>query len=79
MSPLWYVNFVRIDSACKILRDQALNINEVAQKVGFDNTSTFIKNFKKIVGKTPKQWRKEVDLNNHTTDAYKNGAQKWWR
>ena len=78
MSPLWYVNFVRIDSACKILRDQALNINEVAQKVGFDNTSTFIKNFKKIVGKTPKQWRKEVYLNNHTTDAYKNGAQKWW-
>ena len=78
MSPLRYVNFVRIDFACKILRDQALNINEVAQKVGFDNTSTFIKNFKKIVGKTPKQWRKEVDLNNHTTDAYKNGAQKWW-
>ena len=78
MSPLRYVNFVRIDFACKILRDQDLNINEVAQKVGFDNTSTFIKNFKKIVGKTPKQWRKEVYLNNHTTDAYKNGAQKWW-
>ena len=44
MSPLRYVNSVRIDFACKILRDQALNINEVAQKVGFDNTSTFIKN-----------------------------------
>lgn len=59
MSPLQYVNFVRIHEACKILRRRTVNINEAARRVGYDNMSTFIKNFKRIIGKTPKQWAME--------------------
>lgn len=63
MSPLQYVNLIRIHVACKILQTEAYNINEVARRVGFDNMSTFIKNFKKITGKTPKQWAMDMKWN----------------
>lgn len=56
MSPSQYVKFVRIHEACKILRRRTVNINEAARRVGYDNMSTFIKNFKRIMNKTPKQW-----------------------
>lgn len=59
MTPVQYVNFVRINHACKILQREAISVNEAARKVGFDNMSTFIKNFKGITGKTPKIWTKD--------------------
>lgn len=63
MTPVQYVNFVRINHACKILQREAISINDAARKVGFDNMSTFIKNFKVITGKTPKNWAKDNRLN----------------
>lgn len=42
---------------------EAISITDVARRVGFDNMSTFIKNFKRITGKTPKIWVKENRLN----------------
>ena len=63
MTPIQYVNFVRISHACKILQKEAISITDVARRVGFDNMSTFIKNFKRITGKTPKIWVKENRLN----------------
>ncbi len=65
MTPVQYVNFVRINHACKILQREAISVNDVARKVGFDNMSTFIKNFKKITGKTPKIWAKDNRLNHN--------------
>lgn len=71
MSPMQYVNFVRIDAACKLLSKKDLNISEAARKVGFENMSTFIKNFKRFVGKTPKQWLKEAMENENWNVSYK--------
>lgn len=76
MSPIQYVNYVRINAACKMLRNTDLNINETARKVGFENMSTFIKNFKKFVGKTPRQWLKDAMENDDWNVAYKVSAQK---
>lgn len=67
MSPLQYVNFVRIQEACKMLQRRNVNINEAARRVGYDNMSTFIRNFKKIMGKTPKQWVIENQNNKNTS------------
>lgn len=78
MSPLQYVNLVRIEAACKLLKKEDYNIYEVAHKVGFDNMSTFIKNFKKMVGETPKQWTKKGMLNYGKMIDYKITAQKGW-
>lgn len=56
-SPMQYVKEIRIDAACKLLKNKNMNINEVAYKVGYTNITTFINNFKQITGKTPKQWK----------------------
>lgn len=51
--------FNRIISEAKILlRLTHININEVAYRLGFDNTNYFIKCFKKIVGTTPGEYQK---------------------
>lgn len=76
MSPMQYVNFLRIDTACTLLSKKDLNISEAAGKVGFDNMSTFIKNFKKFVGKTPKQWQKEAVKSDDWNVSYRVLAQK---
>lgn len=62
MPPMQYVNYVRINAACKLMRKTDDNINEVARKVGYENLTTFINNFKIYTGETPKQWKdKQVD------------------
>ena len=34
MTPIQYVNFVRISHACKILQKEAISITDVARRVG---------------------------------------------
>ena len=63
MTPVQYVNYIRIQEACKLLKDRKCNINEAAQKVGFNNMSTFITNFRKVKNQTPGQWLKNVHKN----------------
>lgn len=60
ISPMQYVKMIRIDAACKMMKNTDANMNEIAYNVGFENMATFINNFKKIVGCTPKQWKKNI-------------------
>lgn len=57
VAPSEYVNLVRIQKACELLSKNHEGLSEVAAKVGFPVLSTFIRNFKKIVGCPPNQWR----------------------
>ncbi len=56
-SPLEYINTVRIQKACDFLHKKDVSVNDLAWKVGYTSVSTFERNFKKIVGESPKQWR----------------------
>ena len=49
----------RINHAKKLLRFTDMNIYEVAENTGFQNTGYFINTFKKIVGMTPLQFRRQ--------------------
>lgn len=60
MTPVQYVNYIRIQEACKLLKNKKFNISEAAQKVGFNNMSTFITNFRKVKNQTPGQWIKNM-------------------
>ena len=51
-----YICEVRMEKAKEILRVEALNIQEAAKKVGFDNPNYFSYVFKKNVGMTPMQY-----------------------
>lgn len=58
MSPLDYVNLVRIQMACEYLNKTDEPISVIAGKCGFTTSSTFNRNFRQIMGVTPVQWRK---------------------
>jgi len=47
----------RIELATKLLRDLTLNISQVAQRVGFRDSSYFARRFRKATGLGPREWR----------------------
>ena len=60
MSPLNYLKTIRIYAAREQIKNTDETISAIAYKVGFTNMSTFINNFKGIVGCTPHQWRQNI-------------------
>ena len=53
------LNFYRVDHAKKLLlTSKDMNISTIAAKCGFDSLNTFNREFKRIVGMTPSEYRK---------------------
>jgi AraC-like DNA-binding protein len=52
-----YLNKIKIDFACKLLMDRNLSILDVAIDSGFNNISHFNKQFKRITGFFPTEYR----------------------
>ncbi len=61
MSPVEYINRVRIWRACELIRRTSSSMEEIAMKVGFTTTSTFNRNFKRLTGTSPYQWKKKPE------------------
>jgi AraC-like DNA-binding protein len=62
-----FINSFRIEKAKKILEDSSKNkttVLEILYEVGFNSKSSFNTAFKKHVGLTPTQYRKNMN-NNH--------------
>lgn len=57
MLPMDYINLVRVQSACELMKRGNDSMEEVALKVGFSTTSTFNRNFKKFFNTSPYQWK----------------------
>lgn len=58
-SPKNYIIQTRILNACKFLETTDLSIKEISFSAGFTDEIHFMKTFKKIIGKTPTEYRKE--------------------
>lgn len=54
-----YLHKLRIEKAKQLLRNTDLNMNDIAEKVGFYNSLTFGRVFKKYEGVTPGQFREK--------------------
>ncbi|NDO48407.1 AraC family transcriptional regulator [Lachnospiraceae bacterium MD335] len=78
MKPVEYVNFVRIRKACELIDKTDISMEEVAGKVGFVTPSTFNRNFRRIVGTSPYQWKKRPDSHERKLAEYKISALKGW-
>ena len=52
-----YLNRVRLEASKKFLEDPRISVGDVAQRVGYSNGSVYIRNFKKMYGVTPGQYR----------------------
>ncbi len=59
MTIFQYLNKIKVDFACKLLIDTDMNIIDICFDSGFNNLSHFNKQFKKITGLTPKEYRKK--------------------
>ena len=79
MTPVEYINLVRVQAACDLMRKNNYQMEEVAQKAGFQTVSTFNRNFNKIIGSTPYQWKKQMDKNTEKVNEYYIRARKGWQ
>ena len=55
-----YLNRFRVQKAIELLKREDVQIQEVAEEVGYDSLRTFNRNFLKIIGKTPRDYREEI-------------------
>ncbi|MBQ8591662.1 MAG: response regulator transcription factor [Lachnospiraceae bacterium] len=53
-----YLNRLRIEKACQLLKESSLSISMISGEVGYSEHSYFCRVFKKIVGKTPSEYRR---------------------
>lgn len=78
MTPSDYVNLVRVQGACEYMKKNTASMEMVAEKCGFQSVSTFNRNFKKILGITPYQWKIHPDNYEAKLLNYKISAYKGW-
>ena len=53
-----YLLTYRMKIAVKLLADESISVNQVASSVGYNDTFTFSKAFKRHFGKSPSDYRK---------------------
>ncbi|MDD2973050.1 MAG: AraC family transcriptional regulator [Lachnospiraceae bacterium] len=78
MTPVDYVNLVRVQMACEYMKKHQDPMETVAIKCGFQTTSTFNRNFKKTLGITPYQWKSHPENYEGKLLNYKISALKGW-
>ncbi|WP_138755578.1 AraC family transcriptional regulator [Paenibacillus sinopodophylli] len=72
---LRYLQQLRIKKSCELLRSSQQNISTIAEEVGYKNIDAFLTHFKRIVGMTPRDYRRivqgkqEPDISCETSDG----------
>ena len=56
-----YLSKVRMEKACELLRNFTLKINDISTKVGYTDPHYFAKVFKRVMHKTPSEFRSIVE------------------
>ena len=56
-SPIDYVNYYRVECAGRLLLRGDMTVAEIAQHCGFNDSSFFIKQFRRYKGTTPRRYR----------------------
>jgi AraC-like DNA-binding protein len=78
MTPVEYINLVRVQMACENMKKTSDPMNVIAIKSGFATTTTFNRNFKRIVGVTPYRWKRNPDNYEGRLLQFHISAEKGW-
>lgn len=63
LSALEYLQKIRIEKCCELLAGDTLPIQTVAQMAGYEDTKFFNRVFKRMLGVTPREYRKAASSN----------------
>jgi AraC-like DNA-binding protein len=55
-----FVNDVRVREACRLLKDTPMTITQAIYESGFQTKSNFNREFLRVTGKTPRDWRAKI-------------------
>ncbi len=64
-----YIRKIKIKKAKDLLKDTNLPLRAVAEKIGYNNSSILIQNFKRETGITPTQYRTELSSNSENENT----------
>jgi AraC-like DNA-binding protein len=78
MTPVEYINLVRIQMACNFILKSNDSMSAIAEKVGYQTPSTFNRNFRRVVGVSPYQWKKNSEDYEGKLLNFKISALKGW-
>ncbi|MFB0526823.1 MAG: response regulator [bacterium] len=56
---------IKIEKARELLTKTGYNVNQLAEKLGYENAESFIRLFKKLAGYTPTEYRKKIQRKNY--------------
>lgn len=56
-SPVDYVLRRRVTAACALMRGPSLNLTRVAIQAGFSDGNCFSRQFKRVMGQSPREYR----------------------
>ena len=60
MSPITYINRLKIEHACRLLRTTDMKINMICYKVGIEDPLYFSRLFSKLMGMSPTDYRNQL-------------------
>lgn len=78
MSPVEYINWVRIKTVCDELKRTNDSIGDIAVRAGFATLSTFNRNFQKVMGISPHEWRRNPENYERKLLNYDIKTQEGW-
>ncbi len=78
MKPMDYLNMVRISRACSLMKKQDLSMAQIGRSVGFQTESSFNRNFRKLTGMSPLQWKKKGIQDGTDLSTFRISAKKGW-
>lgn len=55
-----FLTKIRMEEACRLLRDPTQRVKEIAESVGYDNAHHFSRAFKNVYSYSPNQFRSEI-------------------
>lgn len=79
VGPLEYINMVRVEMACNMLRTTDYSMDTVARRAGYPTMTTFDRNFRRVTGYTPLQWKKNPSNYEQKLRSYRIAAFQGWR
>ena len=69
VSPAKYLKTLRMQQAATLLATTFLSVKEIVRRVGLTDESHFVRDFKRIYGRTPSNYRNSALLSSDTSDV----------